>query len=185
MVTYQHIILSHAYLVCLPAQAWRLHLCSSVWDSSVQGRDRGSVWHGSENCDVAICNWGNRLTVLVLDLTASFSEVMNFAISSFPEANTLCWSSKSLGPFWMCERVRGWGWSREEERQWTWDGGRCGYTCLQITIVLYGDHDSSIVLPVSWQDPTVSERGRVYCVWVWRFSSHYNSSMSLIHRLHN
>lgn len=35
-------------------------------------------------------DWGNRLTVLVLDLIASFSEVMNFAISSFPEANTLC-----------------------------------------------------------------------------------------------
>lgn len=35
-------------------------------------------------------DWGNRLTVLVLDLTASFSEVMNFAISSFPEASTSC-----------------------------------------------------------------------------------------------
>ena len=34
-------------------------------------------------------------------------------------------------------------------------------TCLQVTIVLYGDHDSSIVLPVSWQDSAVLEGERV------------------------
>lgn len=33
-------------------------------------------------------------------------------------------------------------------------------TCLQVTIVLYGDHDSSIVLPVSWQDSAVLDRER-------------------------